>query len=178
MFSVRQLPSRLSRSLLHATRTNATVATTASQAPPTPASENGKAEDEPPKNLGRRRRKIYPKRPDISPENPRAWNRALGEGVVPAYDLALQYLYRDNKLLKAEEAELRAQIDMKEGEYKALKTEVDPLPEEEKAAVRQEELEKLDEEIEKLMNKAEIVEVQSEVNLPSVRWTVNNAMGK
>ena len=179
MFSVRQLPSRLSGSLLYATRTNSTVATAsqAFQAPPTPVTESGKAEDEPHKTAGRRKRKIPPKRPNISRETPRAWNRALGEGVVPAYDFALQYLHRDSKLLKAEEAELRAQIAVKEGEYQVLQAEVDTLPEEENAA-RQAELENLDEEVEKLMKKAEIVEVQSGVNLPGVRWTVNNAMGK
>ena len=172
MFSVRQLPSRLSRPLLYATRINSTLATTTSapQAPPIPASERRKT-------VGRRNRKIPPKRPNISRETPRAWNRALGEGVVPAYDLALQYLYRDSKHLKAEEAELRARIAVKEGEYQVLQAKVDTLPEEEKAA-RQTELENLEEEIEKLMKKAEIVEVQSDVNFPGVRWTVNNAMGR
>jgi large subunit ribosomal protein L35 len=37
-----------------------------------------------------------------------------------------------------------------------------------------EEMRTLDEELEK---KVHIVQVQSEVNLPAVRWKVNNAMG-
>ena len=36
----------------------------------------------------------------------------------------------------------------------------------------------LDEELEKMLEKANIVQIQSELNLPNVRWKVNNAMGK
>jgi large subunit ribosomal protein L35 len=160
----------LLRPLLQIIRSNATVAHI-SQSPQVPPPLNEGA-----KTHGRRRRKIPPKRPDISLENPRKWNRPLGEGVVPAYDLALHVLRRDSKNLKAEVKILRAQIAEKEKEYKALQERADALPEAERVRMR-DDLESLDEELEELMKKADIVEVQGEVNLPSVRWTLNNAMG-
>ena len=155
----------LFRPLLQIVRFNATVA----QLPQVPPPSNEGA-----KTHGRRRRKIPPKRPDISLDNPRKWNRPLGEGVIPAYDLALHVLRRDSKNLKAELKILRAQIAEKEKAYKALEERADALP---PGADIRDELERLDEELEELMKKADIVEVQGEVNLPSVRWTLNNAMG-
>lgn len=123
-------------------------------------------EAEPTKTQGRRRRKIPPKRPDISLQNPRQWNRPLKPGVVPAYDLALKYLQKDGETLQSEVQLLREKIAEKEQVYQQKSSTASP-----------EELQELDRDLEKLLQKANIVEVQSEINLPDIRWTVNNAMG-
>ena len=125
---------------------------------------------------GRRRRKIPPKRPNISLNNRRVWNKPLANGVVPAYDLALQLITVDSQHLKAQLGVLRAGIEEKETKYRALEKVVTALPEEERSK-RKKELDSLDEEIEGMMKKANVVEIQSEVNIPEVRWNVNNAMG-
>ena len=130
---------------------------------------------------GRQRRKIMPKRPAISLESPRVWNRPLKKGVVPAYDLALATLTKDSLLLKAEAKQMRYDISKKEADYQKLKIKLEDLPNEvtvsEERIALNEELRTLDEELEKMLEKLNIVEVQSEVNLPDVRWKVNNAMG-
>jgi large subunit ribosomal protein L35 len=131
----------------------------------------------PGKTRGRRRRKIPPKRPNISLDNQRVWNKPLAKGVVPAYDLALQFITTDSQHLKALLGVLRAEIEEKETKYRALEKEVTALPEEEERSKKDEELDRLDEEIEEMMEKANVVEIQSEVNMPAVRWNVNNAMG-
>jgi large subunit ribosomal protein L35 len=128
------------------------------------------------KTKGRRRRKIPPKRPNISLENQRVWNKPLANGVVPAYDLALKVIATDSQQLKAEVAVLRAEIGEKEAQYKALEEELDALPEEKRSG-KKEEMDRLDKAIEEMMMKANVVEIQSEVNIPEVRWNVNNAMG-
>jgi len=129
---------------------------------------------------GRRRRKIPPKRPSISIENPRKWNRPLRQGAVPAYDLALRLLSEDSQQIKAELVTLRSQIVARQDEYSTAEAKLKALREsgnslEEKAAARTV-LDSLDGELEKLLEKQNVLEVQSEVNLPNVRWTVNNAM--
>lgn len=127
------------------------------------------------------RKRIPPKRPSISLESPRTWNRPLKKGVVPAYDLALATLTKDSLSLKAEAKQLRCDIAKKERNYQQLKAKLESWPneecvsEEKKALSR--ELQTLNEELEKTLEKLNIVEVQSEVNLPTVRWKVNNAMG-
>lgn len=97
-------------------------------------------------------------------------------GAVPAYDLALQIISTDSQHLKAQLGVLRAGIEEKETKYRALEKEAATLPEEERSR-RKEELDRLDDEIEEMMIKANVVEIQSEVNIPEVRWNVNNAMG-
>ena len=109
------------------------------------------------------------------------WNRPLKKGVVPAYDLALATLTKDSLLLKAEAKQMRYDISKKEADYQKLKIKLENLPNEgtvsEERIALNEELRTLDEELEKMLEKLNIVEVQSEVNLPDVRWKVNNAMG-
>ena len=128
-----------------------------------------------------RRKRIPPKRPSISLECPRAWNRPLKKGVVPAYDLALATLTKDSQLLKAEAKQMRHDISKKEANYQKLKAELESLPNESVSEDRRkflnEEMQTLDDELEKMLEKLHIIQVQSEVNLPDIRWKVNNAMG-
>jgi len=169
MFALRKLPSR---TVGQAIRWNATLTSIPPSSPP-PNAES--VPTEPEKTKGRRR-KIPPKRPNISLANQRVWNDPLGWGTVPAYDLALQVIATDSHNLKAQVGVLRAEVEEKETKYKALEKEVAALPEEERLR-RKNELDQLDSEIEKIMKKANVIEIQSEVNIPEVRWNVNNAMG-
>ncbi|KAL0065696.1 mitochondrial 54S ribosomal protein YmL35 [Marasmius tenuissimus] len=114
---------------------------------------------------GRKRRVfVQRKRPQISTRNPRKWNRALQEGVVPAYDEALKVIYKDSRMLKKEAKEYRTEVKRKEAEVEAAKQ-------------GSEEKQALDAELESMRERLRILQVQSEINLPSVRWTVANAMG-
>jgi len=137
---------------------------------------------EAPMTGGRKRKKVLPKRPPISLESPRKWVRPLKAGVLPAYDLALSVLRKDSENLKAEAAELRVRISEKQAVYAELEAKLHALREnpsvelEAKVAGRQR-LEEVDAELESMLEKLNILEVQSQINLPSVRWTVNNAMG-
>jgi large subunit ribosomal protein L35 len=98
------------------------------------------------------RGRVIKKRPQISLENPRDWKRPIAYGVLPAYDEALRYLMKDSSALKREAKELRAAISEQEnGDEDAL---------------------------EKIRAKLNILEVQSEINLPEVRWRVANGMGE
>lgn len=120
----------------------------------------------------RRRQKIEIHRPPISTESPRKWNRPLAEGVLPAYDLAIQLIKKDSSGLKLEACALQAEIDAAETMMQSMFSERDA------GRVFDEGLlEAKDEEIEKMRKRLHILKVQSEVNLPSVRWTVANAMG-
>ena len=173
MFVIRNLSSTLSRPIRQVVRWNATLSSSSDSH----GSEVPTALTEQDKTVGRRRRKkIPPKRPDISLENQRVWNNPLGMGVVPAYDLALQMITANSRHLKAQLRGLRVEIEEKETNYRALEKDVNALPEEERLR-RREDLNHLDAEIEERMKKANIVEIQSEVNIPAVRWNVNNAMG-
>jgi len=192
MFSIRAVAPIAPRSLAYVVRGNSTieVTSTAPQAskPPPPAvfqpyvSPVVAAEhSETLKTEGRKRKKVLPKRPSISLESPRKWVRPLKPGVLPAFDLALSVLSRDSENLKAEAAELRGRISEKKAAYLALEGKLYSLREDAKVeldakfAARQQ-LEKVDVELEKMLEKLNILEVQSQINLPSVRWTVNNAM--
>lgn len=94
-------------------------------------------------------------RPNISLRNPRKWNRPIAPGVLPAYDEALKIIERDSSNLKNEAHELKVAI---------AKAEAAEMTDE-KA-------------LEKLTQKLKVVEVQSQINLPSVRWIVANGMGE
>lgn len=105
------------------------------------------------KTKGRNRNRIL-HRPKISRALPRDWNRPLGVGVLPAYDEALKLIRKDSKALKGAMGKLRIAIG-----------------EAEKAALRDEAA------IVAMKEKLQIVEVQSEINLPDVRWKFANGMG-
>jgi len=166
MFAARRT---VPRSLAQVVRGNASLASTASE-----SSANASAPAATPATQGRRKRT----RPPISLENPSKWNRALPKGVIPAYDLALHLLRKDSENLQAQVSDIRQRIAEKEAQYQALKTKRDALSEGQNGLAEiEEEMELLDHELEKMIEKANIIEVQSEINLPNVRWTVNNAMG-
>ncbi|KAF8168368.1 phosphatidylethanolamine-binding protein [Crassisporium funariophilum] len=200
MFGLRRLPSSVPGFFSTIARGNATLTVSSqitpesSQPPPSKAKSSEPDHAAASKNPStdgevgvtgttedrKKRRKIPPKRPSISFDTPRSWNRPLREGVVPAYDLALSTLKRDSANLKLEAKQMRINIKEKEAGYQELKAKMDSLREVEGALEKRlelkEELQKLDQELEKMLEKLHIVEVQSEVNLPNVRWKVNNAM--
>jgi large subunit ribosomal protein L35 len=191
MLVFRQLPSSLSRSFTISLRafTSAPILEPSVPLPPklttkssTPKKPEHASTVTPMLIEGRQRRKrIPPKRPSISLESPRAWNRPLKKGVVPAYDLALATLIKDSQLLKAEAKQMRHDLSKKEANYQKLKAKLESLPNESVSEDRRnflnEEMQTLDDELEKILEKLHIIQVQSEVNLPDVRWKVNNAMG-
>ncbi|KAF9014902.1 phosphatidylethanolamine-binding protein [Cyathus striatus] len=196
MFVLRRVSSRISRGLPPAAQTlwrgNASIsAVTAGSepAPPPPPPSSaltGEAAEPttlaatapkpspisavpPRKTQGRRKTGV---RPQISLESPREWKRPIEEGIIPAYDLALEYLKEDSQNLKAEVQELERDISEMEKEYQSIKQSESTDPSVSECA------EALDEELERLRKKLHIIEVQSEVNLPEVRWSVANAMAQ
>jgi len=111
-----------------------------------------------------RREPIPPQRPKISSASPRKWNRPIAEGVLPAYDLALKVIRTDSIRLAKQASELKVRIAEKEKKVAELGG---PTTE----AARENE-----EALEKMREKLYILQVQSEINLPEVRWRVANAM--
>jgi hypothetical protein len=89
----------------------------------------------------------------------------LAEGILPAYDLALKVIRTDSLQLCGEVIELQARIAEKEIKVLELGG---PMAE----AAREDERA-----LEKMREKLYILQVQSEINLPEVRWRVANAMG-
>ncbi|KZT68812.1 PEBP-like protein [Daedalea quercina L-15889] len=112
----------------------------------------GKVDDAAVAENNQSRRNWPTHRPRISLEHPRQWNRPLAKGVLPAYDLALQYIEEDSKALIQELEEVRKALQASEAEGDVQ---------------RQQEL----------SEKVKILEIQSEVNLPNVRWNAMNGMG-
>ena len=100
------------------------------------------------------------RRPPISLSKPREWNRPVREGLIPAYDEALKYILEDSQKLKVELKEVKEEIEKLEGS----------LSKAEDSGMRQA--------LDSLKKREEILEVQSEVNLPDVRWKAANAMGE
>ncbi|TCD61067.1 hypothetical protein EIP91_009071 [Steccherinum ochraceum] len=125
------------------------VEATPKPAPPKPKETNESTEPSKPKGPYR----FWPTtRPSISLERPRQYSRPIGVGVLPAYDHALAYIKRDSELQKEELKEYQAELEI-----------------EEKGARNPGHLERLRE-------KVRILEVQSEINLPSVRWKARNGL--
>lgn len=90
------------------------------------------------------------RRPRINPQSPRQWNKPLALGVLPAFDEALRYIRQDSHALRAEAQHNRSAL---------LEAENSP------------------ELIKGLKEKLAILEVQSEVNRPEVRWYFRNGLG-
>jgi large subunit ribosomal protein L35 len=187
MFALRRLSCRAPRALTAVpTRSNAQLTAVTdspvAQPPPPAAVASEFAEDvgENTGTRGRRRRKRIPtKRPAISTESPKKWNRPLAEGVLPAYDMALKVIKTDSIRLKEEAKELRTRIGFSENTFQELSAKTKELSED--SQERQsltEEVNLLDEQLEAMRVKLNILEVQSEINLPDVRWRVANAMGQ
>ncbi len=99
-----------------------------------------------------RKYKIPTRRPNISPENPRKWHPALRKGFLPAYDEALKLIREDSLEIKAEITDLKKQI----------------------AGAKEE---GATDELAEMEKKLGILEVQSEINIPSVRWKFANGLG-
>ena len=95
------------------------------------------------------------RRPYINPQRPRKWNRPLAPGVLPAYDEALRYICQDSHALRAETQYNRSAL---------REAESSPNPDPQL--------------IEGLKEKLAILEVQSEVNRPEVRWYLRNGLGQ
>lgn len=177
MLTFRQLSPRSFTISLRAFTVSSASTPESSVPPPPKTLTNAASIVTPTTAKGQPRRKfIPPKRPAISLESPRTWNRPLKQGVVPAYDLALKALTKDSLLLKAEAKQMRRDISKKEANYRELKAKLENEESVEERNSLNEEMRTLDEELEKMLEKLHIVQVQSEVNLPDVRWKVNNAM--
>ena len=96
------------------------------------------------------------RRPRISLEHPKEWNRPLAKGVLPVYDLALAYIREDSQNLKDELMEVTKELRA-----------AGSVPVAERDVAR----------VEFLQEKAHILEIQSQINLPDVRWKAANGMG-
>lgn len=117
-----------------------------------PAEETAETPDA---STKRRRRVQWPtSRPSITLERPRTYARPIGVGVLPAYDNALEYIKKDSERLKRELSGVNAEL-------KKAQAASEPNAEE----------------VERLKEKVCILEIQSEVNLPSVRWKARNGLG-
>ncbi|KAJ3851842.1 phosphatidylethanolamine-binding protein [Lentinula lateritia] len=104
------------------------------------------------------------RRPQISVDKPKNWNRPIAEGVLPAYDEALKLIMRDSEDLSKEARKMGKEIHALEVQAEA-----------EEAQGNTEKFNSILEELESLRKKYQILSVQSQINMPSVRWTVNNA---
>ncbi|KAG1889188.1 phosphatidylethanolamine-binding protein [Suillus subluteus] len=98
-------------------------------------------------------RAIRTRRPRISLQHPREWNRPLAFGVLPAFDEALKVIREDSIALKDEVKALEGAI---------AREKETPQPDQHALLV--------------LENKLRILEVQSEINFPQVRWKCANGM--
>ncbi|KAH9891231.1 PEBP-like protein [Cubamyces lactineus] len=85
----------------------------------------------------------------------REWSRPIAKGVEPAYDYALRYILKDAKFLRKELEELRAAVEAEEKK---------PEGERDESALKE------------MRERVGILEIQSEVNLPDVRWKARNGM--
>ncbi|KAJ7232848.1 phosphatidylethanolamine-binding protein [Mycena haematopus] len=114
----------------------------------------------------RRTRKRYG-RPEISMKRPRRWNTPLPEGVLPAYDEAVKLIRKDAWNVRKEAKVLRREVDRL---HRVLCGEV------EGEKVEGEAKSAMEADLEAKRAKLHVLDVQSEVNLPEVRWSVANAM--
>ena len=111
---------------------------------------------------GRKRRRVIKRRPPISLTNPRKWNPPVKPGTLPVYDEALKVIKEDSISLKKELKAVQARISEIEKELLGASSEAK---------------EGLEKELKELKEKVDILEVQSEINLPWIRWYAANGMG-
>ena len=97
------------------------------------------------------------------------WNRPVAQGVLPAYDEALKVIHADSRALKKELKQLKENVKQAEAKLEEVRGAQPP---------DLSKVDELDEELEQMRRKLEIIEIQSEINLPGVRWTVRNTNGK
>ena len=169
MLTVRSLKS--SKCAPWLVRTNTTLQTAKPPAPPPPPAKNttekaktaapkakaenagssGTVENAPAEEATKGRiRRYRTHRPSITLERPRQYMRPLGVGVLPVYDLAVNYIKQDSANLKHELAGLKTELQSGK---------LTP------------------EEAERVQEKIDILEIQSEINVPSVRWKARNGLG-
>ncbi|KAI0089880.1 phosphatidylethanolamine-binding protein [Irpex rosettiformis] len=96
-----------------------------------------------------RTRRFRTSRPSITLERPRQYMRPLGVGVLPVYDFAVNYIKQDSTNLKHELASFKTELESGK---------LSP------------------EDAERVKEKIAILEIQSEINLPSVRWKARNGL--
>ncbi|KAJ3751184.1 hypothetical protein DFH05DRAFT_1470299 [Lentinula detonsa] len=152
------------------------AATKPSSLPPLPAKPKAPASTSGRRKTGPLRKRALPtptsvdpattlntkRRPHISTDKPKKWNRPIAEGVLPAYDEALKIIIRDSEDLTKEAKELGKKIDALETEAEEVKDNTEKLNE-------------ILKELEAMRERYHILSVQSQINMPSVRWTVANA---
>ncbi|KAJ7293947.1 phosphatidylethanolamine-binding protein [Mycena rebaudengoi] len=119
--------------------------------------------------LRTRRNRTREGRPAISLRRPRRWNRPLLEGVLPAYDEAL-------KVIRGDAVRVRREAAVQRGEVQRLHRVLSGKAREGEGGFAPEEKPVLEKTLEKMRERLNVLEVQSEVNLPEVRWSVANAM--
>lgn len=118
-----------------------------------------------------------PTRAPLSRETPRAWNRPVAQGMIPAYDLALGVLKADSARLVEEAEALRVRIVALDKEVVQERKNITERENEEGYELKMAELEQKEVMLEEMHAKLNILQVQSFVNFPWERWTVANAMG-
>ncbi|KIY45108.1 PEBP-like protein [Fistulina hepatica ATCC 64428] len=126
-----------------------------------PASEKSQTHAEVPEKRTSKR-----KRPAISNATPRKWNPPMLAGRMPVYDLAVSYINKDARFVAGQAKQLQADIEVKEAQYQGQLKTLGPNPE----------LEELDAQLEQMREKLNILDIQSQINLPAVRWRVRNSM--
>lgn len=190
MFLLRKSPSPFPRSISLLLRANATIfsssgASEPTSSPPpfssTPSAASTPAEASKPvdastQTQGRRKRKVIPKRPNISLVNPREWHRPIGVDSVPAYDLALDLLKKDSELVSAQAEIHRERVTEALNAYKVAEETLATTEAGSAREAAEQQLEELDGRLEVLLSKQSILDVQKEINLPDLRWKVRNAM--
>ncbi|KAI0825354.1 phosphatidylethanolamine-binding protein [Trametes gibbosa] len=86
-------------------------------------------------------------------QGPRDWCRPIAKGVEPAYDYALRYILKDAAFMRKELEQLRAAVEAEEKK-----------PERDEVA------------LESLREQVRVLEIQSEVNIPEVRWKAKSGL--
>ncbi|KAL5535788.1 MRPL35 [Sanghuangporus sanghuang] len=142
-----------------------TPSTSSAQASTTEETDSSKTEG---RGDRRRRRRIVKKRAQISLTNPRKWNPPVKPGSLPVYDEALKLIKEDSLHLKKELKSVLARVQEVEKELQVLSGATEGGEVEKKV--------ELERELGRLRKKIGTLEIQSEVNLPWVRWYAANGM--
>ncbi|KAH8119902.1 PEBP-like protein [Phellopilus nigrolimitatus] len=127
-----------------------------------PASGASAGEEAAPEAGRKTRRRFAKKRAQISLAAPRKWNVPLRAHLLPVYDEALKLINSDSARLKRELRGVLARVAEGERELEGAE-----------GAARA----ALERELGELREKAGILEIQSDINRPSIRWNAANGMG-
>ncbi|KAI0771048.1 PEBP-like protein [Trametes elegans] len=113
------------------------------------ATANANADGQQPPNGGKARN------PKPQPEGAREWCRPIAKGVEPAYDYALRYILKDAKFIQRELKALQEAIAAEEAKAEGTRDEGA---------------------LQGMRERAHILTVQGEINLPDVRWKARNGL--